>query len=509
MSEKSPIDTTVKSSAPALVAFETMGCRSNYADTMEIQANLLEHGYSACDFQTGYEKQAPYFVLNTCTVTDNADRSVIRALKKIRSEAPEAKVLVTGCMAEVSGERLEKEGLGDLVLGPSGKHKLVSAILSNDFSSSSDEETNGSGLSSEERKSYPGGRRVSKTSAQFHSIEIDSPISPAMPGPGEVWSTGAAKTQSPGQELRSRSRYNLRVQEGCENSCTFCIIPKTRGLFSSRSEARILEDLEVLEQKGYQEVVLSGTHLGGYGLDVGQTFQGLLERIAKRAPALRIRLSSIDPNDLTEPVISVLKESPVFCEHAHVCLQALDAKVLKRMNRLHSLEESITVVEALAGGSRPFSVGADLIVGFPGETRAQFDSALELLEGLPVSYVHVFPYSERSGTAAVRLDGAVDVSERKRRAARLRALAGRKKVDFLSTLLGKKIELVLETKVERPEETGQVSYRLRQAWKGTSREFANAVVFSGDDSSRLSAGARLRASVTGIDKERAELICEQ
>jgi len=405
---------------------------------------------------------------------------------------------------------------------------LVDAILGNDFSKQPKLEQKLS-----DTKAHPGGRRLSKRSGQFKSIEIDSPISPAMPGPGESWGSERQVSENQASEteetagLRSRSRYNLRVQEGCENACTFCIIPQTRGLFSSRSLDRILEDFRILEDKGYEEIILSGTHLGGYGIDIGLSFLHLLESIDKLAPKARVRLSSIDPNDLSVPVIDTLKGSSVFCEHAHICLQALDAGVLKRMNRLHTLDESLEVITSLSEGPRPFAIGADLIVGFPGEGREAFDGALSLLEELPISYVHTFPYSERSGTAATQLAGSVDFSERKRRAARLRSLAQRKQLQHLESLIGQEVEIVLESEVDKAEfggldapsekDTVEKSGKFPRngaTFKGTSREFATArvllekTVFEGKIGI-AKAGKRVSAIARAVDSNKGMLICEQ
>jgi len=304
-----------------------------------------------------------------------------------------------------------------------------------------------------------------------------------MTGPGEM--LGSQK---------NRSRYHLRVQEGCENSCTFCIIPQTRGRFSSRSLEDVLTDLVKISDLGYEEIILTGTHLGGYGIDIGTDFFTLLREVVKAKPSARIRLSSIDPNDVSfEMADFLLENKEVFCSHLHVCIQAFCERTLKRMNRLHTLEESVNLVNYIHKKEPRWCIGSDLIAGFPGETREEFDESLKLFESLPISYLHVFPYSERQNTAAVNLDGSVNVDERRRRSARFRASAERKRVEFITSLLGEKLEVILEQGGEE--------------WiKGTSREYASVRIKPSDN---LKLTKRILLKAKAVDSLKGELVCEQ
>ncbi len=245
-------------------------------------------------------------------------------------------------------------------------------------------------------------------------------------------------------EIRNRSRYHLRVQEGCENSCTFCIIPQTRGRLSSRSLRDVREDVEYLRDQGYQEIVLTGTHLGGYGEDIGLGLQDLLSVVQEVKNGPRVRLSSIDPNDLVPEIIDFIAESHQICRHLHICVQALSDRTLKRMNRKYRLDEAREILWYVNKKLPGCCIGSDVITGFPGESRQEVEEGIEEFLRLPISYLHVFPYSERSGTAATRLDGSVALPERKRRAARWRAVAQRKHRAYLASLCGQELEIVLE-----------------------------------------------------------------
>ena len=424
------------------VFFETHGCRSNYADTVDLQHSLAEKGAIVGEGRArlnSSEQEVDVFVLNTCTVTNEADREALRSIRKIRDKHPQAKIVVTGCMAEVRAKKLQSiEGVST-VLGPGQKEKLINSILGVEDSNSRDELTNLPSV-------YPSGRRVKKSLPQFKSISLDKELSTAAAGPAEHVG-----------EVKRRSRYPLRVQEGCENSCTFCIIPQTRGRFSSRPLELILDDIEKLYELGYREVILTGTHLGGYGIDSGGSFENLLQAVQSKVSGinrardesnLRIRLSSIDPEDVSPALIDFIAESPEFCKHIHICVQAFNESILKLMNRRHSLQDALDVIDYAKQKIPGICLGTDVITGFPGEGTDEFLQGLEIIEGLPLAYLHVFPYSERSKTAATRLGGEVEVNERRKRAVRLRALSKRLRESYYRQFVGEKLDLVVEAVTE-------------------------------------------------------------
>lgn len=463
-------------SQPLRVAFETLGCRSNFADTTELQAALVERGAVPCDF----DDSPDVYVINTCTVTDDADKTALKLIRKARAAAPHARVVVTGCMAEVDAPRIAALEAADSIVGPGRKSEVVEAIFGHPVAPSA----------------QPPPRRKR---AQFFADAIAEPMSEQMVGPGA--SLG---------EVRTRARFHLRVQEGCENSCTFCIIPFSRGGLVSRPVEEIKRDLGRLHEVGYEEVVLTGTHLGGYGEDCGGSLTELVRELTETSPIRRLRLSSLDPNDVTRELVDVLAESNVFCNHLHICVQAFSDSVLKRMNRRYRMNDVVEIVRYIERRMPGCCIGTDLIAGFPGEDRQNVEQATALFLDLPFSYLHVFPYSERSGTAATMLDGVVAKEERKRRVARWRSLSDARWLEFTRTLQGQVVEAVLEgLSFERD---GQPTAH------GTTREFATAVFrLSGaeaEESRQRQAlpsaifGSRRRGVVTAIDQLEGKVRCE-
>ncbi|MCB0324644.1 MAG: radical SAM protein [Bdellovibrionales bacterium] len=422
------------------VAFQTYGCRSNYADTIDLQAALVERGAVPCELDAA----ADVYVVNTCTVTNSADREALKLIRKIKSQQPGARIVVTGCMAESDGA-----GLADLVgeagvVGPGRRSEVLAAIL-------------GEPAVSEPQvrpvaEVHPSGRRARKALPERRSISLLNVLSPEIAGPGSTIG-----------EVATRARYHLRVQEGCENACTFCIIPHTRGRLSSRPIAAVVSDVRALYERGYREIVLTGTHLGGYGEDIGSSLVELLQELRDDAVPLRIRLSSIDPNDVSEELLDVMASDERFCRHLHICVQAFTDRTLKRMNRRYHLEQAIDILSLTAERLPDVCIGSDLICGFPGETREEVEQGIETFLQLPIAYLHVFPYSERSNTAATRLDGPVPLPERRRRAARWRALQRRQREAYYTSLAGRSLAVI----VERHDE---------EFLYGTSSEFASVKV---------------------------------
>ncbi len=441
------------------VGFETLGCRSNFADTMDIQAALKERNVETCSFR----ENADVYVINTCTVTDAADREALRLIRRVRRNSPSARIVVTGCMAETGRETLEGTGMVDSVIGPGNRSAVVAAILG-----------------TEDRSAGENARRRSEITKR--SVSLNTPLSKHIGAPGERVGS-----------LRNRARFHLRIQEGCENACTFCIIPFSRGRLSSKAITQILDDIDELAELGYEEVILTGTHLGGYGLDLDSHLLSLLEAITLHRPRPRLRLSSIDPNDLSVEIIRVLATSDIFCKHLHICVQAFDDQILKRMNRRYRMADVQDIVRVITEYLPDCCLGTDLITGFPGETREQLEEQMAIYETLPFSYLHVFPYSERTLTAATRFGGVVEGGERKRRAARWRALSERKLRSFMLQFVGRPVEIVVE----------QIEDELVL---GTTGEFLLAG-FPRSAVGGVRVGERLRGRVVSYDERRSSLVC--
>lgn len=430
---------TPESLKPRRVGFHTFGCRSNYADTVELETLLAAKGMTPCSI----DSMADAYVVNTCTVTDEADKEVVRLLAKLRKKAPESRIIVTGCMAEVAKDRLLATGLVDDVIGTGERNSIVAALT-----------------------------------------EAETETQPLINvGPGEYLG-----------EVRSRARFHLRIQDGCEEACTYCIIPKSRGAFRSRSIDEILADIARLSGLGYAEIVLTGTHIGGYGEDCGSSLLELLTAIAERGASSRIRLSSVDPNDLSQEIISLMSRSHVFCRHLHICVQAFSDGILKRMNRRYRMADVHSLLCYIAQELPGCGIGSDVICGFPGECREDVEQEIETFLSLPFSYLHVFPYSERTDTAATRLTGSVDLAERRRRAARWRTLSERREREFHERFVGAELEIVIEGSRD-------------EFVHGTSREFVGARL-ENVRPGELKIGSAVKVKAVTYDSEKRTLICQ-
>jgi threonylcarbamoyladenosine tRNA methylthiotransferase MtaB len=287
-----------------------------------------------------------------------------------------------------------------------------------------------------------------------------------------------------------QTRAFLKVQEGCDLFCTFCIVPFSRGRSRSVEPRRVLEELERLGDRGYREVVLTGIHLGGYGEDLAPRvgLADLLEMIAERAPVPRVRLSSVDPPEVTPRLLDLMRESPLFCDHLHVPVQAAADAVLARMRRRYDVRQVIDVAGEIRRRLPDASLGTDVIAGFPGETEEDFGRGIALLETLPFTYFHVFPYSKRTGTTAAKAGDALAQSIIDERAAALRALGARKREEFAARFVGAAVDVLAESKRDR--ENGQLA--------GYSRNYLRVCFPGGDD--RMNREVRVR--VTGRSGDR-------
>ncbi|MDR2338458.1 MAG: MiaB/RimO family radical SAM methylthiotransferase [Deltaproteobacteria bacterium] len=435
------------------IAFHTLGCRSNYADTIEIKFAVLERGAEIVDFNT----PADVYVLNTCTITKGADKDAQRILRQLRKKQPTARIIVVGCLAECGFTQLAESSLVDAVVQKKDRWQLTDIIF---------------GLRAD-------------TVPTFKVDLLNKPLSTLLKGPGEFVGT-----------TQMRSRFHLRIQNGCENHCTYCIVPRTRGKFTSRSPERILEDIQFLTNLGYEEIVLTGTHIGAYGIDLGLNLFELLKKIeSSKMP--RIRLSSLDPNELSVDLINLLASSPILCNYLHVCFQSFSDKILKRMGRQYKLAEVAKMVFKAKSSIKNICIGSDVICGFPGESREDVNQAVKLFLDLPISYLHVFPYSERSGTSASKLDGVVPLVERKARADLWRSYSKQRRGEFLKSLCHEQLEIIVEQTRE-------------QQLFGISREYAGVRVdLAEQDLSALPAiGSRLNVMARTVNNEKEILLCD-
>ncbi|MGE5062230.1 MAG: tRNA (N(6)-L-threonylcarbamoyladenosine(37)-C(2))-methylthiotransferase MtaB [Betaproteobacteria bacterium] len=382
------------------VAITTLGCKINQYDSAVIQSRL-EHQHSMVPF----EEAADCYIVNTCTVTDRADWEARQLIRRANRRNPLAKVLVTGCYAQVNPDEMARVPGVDYVVGLNRLDDLIRFIAAD---------------------------RPKEPQIAVSDIKRERGI--------PVIGTRA---------LPGHTRAFLKIQEGCNYSCTYCIIPAARGLSRSIEPREVMEQVKQLAGTGYKEIVLTGIHLGGYGQDLRPKIDltQLVEMIAASGLISRLRLSSLDPRELPDRLLDLIASSQVICPHLHVCAQAGADAILTRMRRNYDTGYYRDLLARARERLPEAGLGTDIIVGFPGESDRQFESSLEYFASLPLTYFHVFPYSTRRGTLAASLTEQVAGHVKKTRARRMRELGVQKKRAFCSSFLGRRLAVLVEEKM--------------------------------------------------------------
>ena len=424
------------------VAFVTVGCKLNQFETEQMRELAQAGGYGTCPA----EESADVYVINTCTVTSKSDYRSRQAVRRAVRSNPDALVIVTGCYAQVAPDDLARiEGV-DVVLGNAEKDEILDFI--------------------DAGRARPGGKWTADAAPEVK-------VTPTA-------ALGALKT---GTRLKGFGRYTrafVKIQDGCDNRCTYCAVPGARGRSRSKLPGEICSEIEVLAKEGFREVVLTGVHLGSYGKDLARSggpceprgaaasispsrsaggsgsagpagkvsLAGLLKETAGVPGIERIRLSSVEPTDFTDQLIETMADPAIkIAPHVHVPLQSGDDGILKRMARPYDRARYATLIETIAGRLPRCGIGADVMVGFPGEDDRAFRNTCDLIEALPITYLHVFSYSPRPGTPAAVMDGQVKPEVKKERSRILRKLGREKSTHFRRSLLGHRLRvLVLETR---------------------------------------------------------------
>jgi threonylcarbamoyladenosine tRNA methylthiotransferase MtaB len=385
------------------VAMTTLGCRTNQYDSAAMEDVVREAGFEVAPFSAG----AGTYIINTCTVTHKTDGEGRQLVRRIRRQRPDSVIIVTGCYAQVSpGEVSAIEGV-DYVLGNPEKDRIVECI----------------------KKGRQSGGAVVMV--------------------GDYLQGAPLKLRA--RSHRGRTRVNLKVQDGCNKSCAFCVIPLARGASKSVPVFDVMAEIKTLVDAGFKEMVLTGIHLGAYGIDFegGYSILELLREIDDANFSARFRISSLDPDEVGSEMIEFLAGANTICNYLHLPLQSGDDKILRAMNRPYTASAFSDTVKKLCAAVPDVSVGTDVIVGFPGEGEEEFANTYSLLEALPISYMHVFPYSKRAKTTAIDMAGHNPPNIIKERAARLRALDNVKRQAFYERFLGRDASVLIESARDR------------------------------------------------------------
>lgn len=399
----------------------TLGCKVNQCESEALDRQLQVKGGQ----RISPNESADLTIINTCAVTGKAAMQSRQAIRRAIRENSDTRIVVTGCYARTDPEAVRQTGDGNHVVACLAK-ELLPNILDSSFS---------------------------LASVPADSTPIFSPLS-----------VGVAA---------GRTRPFLKIQDGCNAQCTYCIVPLARGRSRSMPMNIVLDNLRELHAAGYHETVLTGIHLGAYGRDLSPpaSLSDLLDAIQKQPSPSRIRLSSIEPRELTDVVIGQMAENDLFCRHFHIPLQSGDDDILKRMQRPYTAAYFDRLSQKIISSMPDAAIGADVLVGFPGETEKAFENTVALIEALPITYLHVFPFSARPGTPAANFADPLSPETIKTRCRRLRVLGGEKKNRFFRRHIGQTMRVLVENK--RDHATGRL--------KGLSSNYIHVLIDGDDD----------------------------
>lgn len=409
-------------------ALHNLGCKVNAYETEAMQQLLEQHGYEIVPFEPG----ADVYVINTCSVTNIADRKSRQMLHKAKKMNPDAIVVATGCYAQADTEKLKEDTAVDLILGNNQKTQIVEAL-------------------EEYEKEH---------AKQVQVIEIN-----------HTKEYEELSISSTAEHVRAY----IKVQDGCNQFCTYCIIPFARGRVRSRKIEEVLSEVETLAAKGYKEVVLTGIHLSSYGVDFPkeerESLLSLIQAVSRVEGISRIRLGSLEPRIITEEFLEGIVKTGKVCPHFHLSLQSGCNKTLKNMNRRYSAQEYAEKCELIRKFYPAPALTTDVIVGFPQETEEDFEESYEFVKKIHFYETHIFKYSRRHGTKAASMDGQLTEAAKAQRSDRMLELHEIRAREYEEAMIGKKMELLLEEEIEIDG---------RPWYVGHSREYVRAVVSKTD-----------------------------
>ena len=397
-----------------------MGCKSNQFESSIIAENLEKNNIK----QTKNKEDATYYILNSCSVTHKSDNEAMYLLRAAKHKNPQIITIITGCVAQIEKEKLLENDFIDYVIGNDEKLDLYNIIK-------------------ESENTHFAVKDIMQLD-KFNKVElIDT----------------------------TKTRASLKIQDGCDNRCSYCIIPFARGKSRSADIDFIIEQINNFSNHGFKEVVLTGIHIGLWGKDIGMTFLDLIKAIEEKTTIERYRLGSLNPHEITEDLLDYLSKSNKFCPHFHLSLQSACNKTLKSMNRFYKVEDYLEQIEKINSKFELPFLGSDIITGFAGETEEDFCTTVDNLRKSGLSQIHVFPYSIREGTAGAKADNQVDENIRQIRADVVKALSALKHIEFINKNVGKIHEVLIEKHPDK--RTGML--------KGVTRNYLTVLINSKDN----------------------------
>lgn len=399
----------------------TMGCKSNQFESSIIAENLENNGIT----QTKKIEDANFYILNSCTVTHKSDNEAMYLLRAAKHKNPNITTIITGCVAQVEKEKLLENEFVDLVVGNDEKLDLYKIL------SDAQEKT-------------------CSVSDIMHRTDFSKVVLNDM----------------------SKTRASLKIQDGCDNRCSYCIIPFARGKSRSADIEFIVEQINNFSKHGFKEVVLTGIHIGQWGKDIGFELLDLIKAIEECTTIERFRMGSLNPTEISDEMLEYLKNSKKFCPHFHLSLQSACNKTLKSMNRFYKVEDYLAQIDKINETFDTPFLGSDIITGFAGETEEDFQITVENLQKSGLSQIHVFPYSVREGTIGAKAPNQVDEKVRQLRADIVKALSFIKHTEFINKNIGKTREVLIEKRFDK--RTGLL--------KGVTRNYLTILINSQDES---------------------------
>ena len=395
----SPVSTGLPAESGPTVGIATLGCKVNRYESAALEEDLRRKNFSVVPFNS----TADVYIINTCTVTAFSDFQSRQLIRRAHRRNPQAKILVTGCYAQIAPRSVAELDGVSMVVGNGLKHRISELLQNNTH--------------------------------DFPCVLV-----------GDVFRLQEF-CNLPLASFGDRTRAFLKIQDGCNSFCSYCIVPFARGGSRSMSPEDVLSAVRKLEREGYQEIVLTGIHLGLYGHDL-QPASGItciLQKMQELKLDTRIRLSSIEPNEITTGLLNIIKSGGLLCPHLHIPLQSGDDKILQLMKRNYDTVFFRKLIEKIDSAISDIAIGVDVMVGFPSESDQQFENTFNLLESLPIAYLHVFPYSARPGTAAQKIQPQVPEKIKKERAAALRKLSEQKQEKFALRFAGRPFRVLVES----------------------------------------------------------------